>query len=200
MVLVDCLRPWLADKAPVRLLDIGCGTAVEAEPLLATGLIAEFVGVDLDESAVSLAQSHLPQATFVCADAAALDDSHHYNVILIRRPDLLAQPSSWQLVFAKLPDLLEPSGRIIVTVIGEQEAALSRQWLTANALPIIHTETLPLAEESYLLVADAPAIKAPSSFTLKTLDFAEGEGMYCDPLTGLCVMPDPLSEPENSHE
>ncbi len=107
MVLIKTLQPWMSGNAPVRLLDIGCGTAVEAEPLLATGLIAEFVGVDLDETAVSQAQSRLPQAAFVCTDAAALDDSHHYDIILIRRPDLLAQPAGWQPVFAKLPRLLE---------------------------------------------------------------------------------------------
>jgi len=200
MVLIEYLQPWMSGDAPVRLLDIGCGTAVEAEPLLATGLIAEFVGVDLDETAVSQAQSRLPQAAFVCTDAAALDDSHHYDIILIRRPDLLAQPAGWQPVFAKLPRLLEPSGRIIVTVIGEGEAALARQWLTANDLPIIHAETLPLADESHMLVADAVVQTTPSPLKVMTLDFAEGEGMYCDPLTGLCVTPDPVSELENSYE
>ncbi|MCP4195649.1 MAG: class I SAM-dependent methyltransferase [Proteobacteria bacterium] len=100
MVLIAHLQPWFTGKSPVRLLDIGCGTAVEAEPLLASGLITEFVGVDLDETAISLVQSRLPQATFLCADAAALDDSHHYDVILIRRPDLLARPAGWQQVFA----------------------------------------------------------------------------------------------------
>ena len=98
MVLVEYLQPWLTGDVPVRLLDIGCGMAVEADPLLATGLIAETVGVDLDETAVSLAQSRLPQAAFICAEAAALGDSHHYDVILIRRPDLLAQPAGWQPV------------------------------------------------------------------------------------------------------
>ncbi len=33
-----------------------------------------------------------------------------------------------------------------------------------------------------------------------TLVSAEGEGMYCDPLAGLCVAPDPLYEPEDPDE
>jgi len=196
MDILTYLQPWLASTSPARLLDIGCGTAVEADPLLATGLIAEFVGVDLDETAVSQAQSRLPQATFICADAAALDGDHSYNTILIRRPDLLAQPDSWQRVFANLNGLLTPSGRILVTVIGDGEAAMVRRWLAANAHPIAHEETLPLRDETTLFVADAVAQKAPSPIKMMTFDFAEGEGMYCDPLTGLCVTP----ELENTDE
>ncbi|MCP4195648.1 MAG: hypothetical protein GY762_00725 [Proteobacteria bacterium] len=85
-----------------------------------------------------------------------------------------------------------------MTTIGEQEAALAHRWLAANKLPIAHTETLPLADESYLLVADEQTKVASSPLKTMTLDSAEGEGMYCDPLTGLYVTPDPISEPELS--
>jgi len=63
---------WLPAGSAVRVLEVGCGTADDVGTLLATGRVAEYIGVDLDELAVVRARAQWPRATFLCADAAQL--------------------------------------------------------------------------------------------------------------------------------
>jgi SAM-dependent methyltransferase len=123
----------LRGDGPVRVLAIGCGDADEVGAWLATGRVREVVGVDLDEEAVQRARARWPQATFLCADAAQLPDDfwHRFDVVLIRRPDLLAQPDRWRAVFAAIPSYLRPAGRVVVVVLGVAEEVLARRWLHA---------------------------------------------------------------------
>jgi len=146
---------WLPPGMGIRLLDIGCGIAEEAGELLSSGRIREFLGVDLDERAIAEARRRWPGARFEVADAAELaaEGVGRFEVILLRRPDLLAQPARWRRVFARLPDLLSPDGRVIVTLIAEGEARLARRWLEEAALRVLSVEPLPWPEERYLVWA-----------------------------------------------
>lgn len=151
----DRFRRWLPSRKGIRLLDIGCGAAEEAGELLASGKVADFLGVDLDERAIAEAQARWPQARFICEDAARLSPEAvgRFEVILIRRPDLLAQPARWHQVFLRLPDLLRPGGRVIVTLIGEDEAALARRWLEEAGLRVLQIEDRSEPEERYWILA-----------------------------------------------
>ncbi len=145
---------WLPPGDALRLLDIGCGTAEEAGALIASGRVRDFLGVDLDEEAIVRARARWRGTRFVCADAARLRPEHVglFDVILLRRPDLLAQPGRWRAVFARLPALLSSGGRVIVTVIDEGEALLARRWLEEAGLCLLRVEPLPEPEERILLV------------------------------------------------
>ncbi|GBD08331.1 27-O-demethylrifamycin SV methyltransferase [Candidatus Thermoflexus japonica] len=152
----DRFRRWLPPRKGIRLLDIGCGTAEEAGELLASGKVADFLGVDLDERAIVEAQARWPEARFMCEDAVRLSPEAvgRFEVILIRRPDLLAQPARWHPVFLRLPVLLRPAGRVIVTLIGGGEAALAQRWLEEAGLRILQVEDRREPEERYWILAE----------------------------------------------
>ena len=187
------LRPWLPDLQALHVLEVGCATADEAGALLELGAVTEYVGVDLDESAIKRARDRWPQATFLCADAARLPARYHgaLDVILIRRPDLLAQPKRWREVFAALPTLLHAQGRILVRLIGEGETQLARAWWADEGCEAVHVGALDLPDKQRLLVAEIANASVPIKPPLKLIQFDAGadEGAYCDPLTGKCFTP-----------
>ncbi len=154
---------WLPPGVALRVLDIGCGAAEEAGELLASGRVRDFLGVDLDEGAIAEARARWPGARFVCADAARLSPGRigRFDAILIRRPDLLAQPGRWRQVFARLPVWLSPGGRVILTLIGEGEARLARRWLEEAGLRVLHVESLPWPEEPILLLFEGASPDGP---------------------------------------
>ena len=150
------LRPWLPTTPALRVLEIGCGTAEDAGEWLACE-VREYVGVDLDELAIAQARARWPGLTFLCADAAHLAGTAvgRFHAVLIRRPDLFARPGNWEQVFAALPALLRPGGRVLVTLMGPGETALARRWLEKNGLCVMETICGSDAGRGYLLVAEA---------------------------------------------
>lgn len=176
---VETIMFWLPPRDPLRVLEIGCGAGEGLGQLLESGRVLEFVGVDLDETAIEEARARWPQATFLCADAARLPASFvgRFDVALLRRPDLLAQPQRWREVFDRLPVWLRPGGRAIVAVMGQAEASLASRWLGEGGLQVIHRGEqggLPLR----VFVAEAP---------FPVLWDNSGEGMACDARTGDCL-------------
>jgi SAM-dependent methyltransferase len=177
------LRRWLPAVPSPRVLEIGCGAAEDIGEWLADG-VGEYVGVDLDETAIAHARARWPGVTFLCADAARLPAepalspvegyAGRFHAVLIRRPDLFAQPGRWQQVFAALPALIQPGGRVIVTLLGAGETTVAREWLVANKL-------LLLWSEEHLLVAEA----AP----LTPIRLDADEGAFCDSRSGECFLP-----------
>ena len=151
------LGQWLPATTPLRMLDIGCGTAEETGGQLASGTVTEFVGVDLDETAIIEARARWPGAKFICADAARLGPEYtlRFDAVLLRRPDLLAQPGRWRQVFKRLPTLLQAEGRVLLTLFGMAEASVAHGWLTAEGLRVLHTGWLPQPDEPHLMVAEA---------------------------------------------
>lgn len=166
------LRRWLPDMPSLRLLEIGCGAVEDVGEWLADG-VGEYVGVDLDETAIAQARARWPGATFRCADAARLPPEYvgYFHAVLIRSPDVFAQPGRWQQVFAALPALIQPEGRVIVTLLGAREIIVAREWLVANGWRLLWSE-------DRLLVAEAAPL------TLIRLD--ADEGAFCDPRSGAC--------------
>lgn len=82
------------------------------------------------------ARSRWPHLTFLCEDAARLSPEvvGRFHLVLIRQPDLWARPANWHQVFAALPPLLLPAGRVLVEVAGKGEAALAQRWLREAGL------------------------------------------------------------------
>jgi len=150
-------EPFWLPAGPVRVLEVGCGTADDVGTLLASGRVAEYIGVDLDELAVVRARAQWPRATFLCADAAQLPEAYHrrFDLVLIRRPDMLAQPSRWRQVFAKVSAYLGDGGRVVVITLGQAEAAVARQWLEEAGMEVAQGD-VPDGPMRWVLVA-APA-------------------------------------------
>ncbi len=148
------LRRWLSLVSSPRLLEIGCGAAEDAGEWLAGG-VAEYVGVDLDETAIARARARWPRMTFLCTDAARLPATAagRFHAVLIRRPDLFVRPGNWQQVFAALPALLLSQGRVLMTLLGAAETAVARRWLEENGLRVVAEERWPGPDVSYLLIA-----------------------------------------------
>jgi predicted TPR repeat methyltransferase len=162
---LSVLHRWLPLVPSPRLLEIGCGAAEDAGEWLAGG-VAEYVGVELDEVAIAQARARWPGLTFLCADAAHLPRAvvGRFHAVLIRRPDLFARPGNWQQVFAVLPALLQPQGRVLVTLLGAGETAVARRWLETNGLHIVAEERWPDPEASYLLVAEVLLARCRTGF------------------------------------
>jgi hypothetical protein len=73
---------------------------------------------------------------------------------VIRQPDLFARPTNWHQVFATLPALLLPAGRVLVEVAGKGEAALAQRWLRESGLPVVGAEQTR-DQAGFRLVAEA---------------------------------------------
>jgi SAM-dependent methyltransferase len=173
---LDAILRWLPAGDSLHVLEIGCGVPEGLGQLLESGGVREFVGVDLDEAAVRRARARWPQATFLCADAARLPPSlaGRFHVVLVRRPDLLAQPGRWREVLHRVPVWLHPGGRAVLSVTGQAEALVASRWLEEAGLRVTHREEradLGLR----LCVAEAPPVVV-----------WDGSGEVCDTRTGRC--------------
>ncbi len=187
---------WLADllptHRPLSMLDIGCGDCPEGETLLAGGV--QVTGIDFDEQAIAAAHTRLPDARFICADAAVLTEgwTAPFDAVLFRRPDIAAQPARWQKILTLTPGWLSPGGRIILTTPGPQEAALARQLLEQAGFLFATKEQLDVEGECFLVTATGTAAAKPGrvpAAAMKVMRWEEEENnpaMYCDPKTGLC--------------
>ncbi len=171
---------WLPPASGLRILEVGCGDADDIGDLWATGRVAELTGVDLDETAVVRARARWPQARFLCADAAHLPETyrHRFDIVLIRRPDLLAQPGRWQRVFAVARAYLRPGGRVVAVVLGVAEAAVARRWLERSGLDVVQAPDGGGTGEQVLVAQPAawPAVWDDA-----------GDAAVCDTATGVCI-------------
>lgn len=194
--------PWIEQALegascarPRRVLSVGCGTCEEGEALvqaLGGPQALQLVGVDLDETAIEEARRRLPIGTFLCADAARLPTRWRgsFDLVLVRRPDLLAQPQRWREVLAALPGLLGPGGQLILTFAGHAEARVARHWLLDVGLKVLRERALETPEEPWLLVArmSPPEKTQPADREAAVLVWEDGGGPLCDWETGLCAI------------
>ncbi|MBX7252922.1 MAG: class I SAM-dependent methyltransferase [Candidatus Promineofilum sp.] len=190
---------WLGVRLPagrpLRLLTVGCGACPEGKSLLAAGV--ELTGVDFDEQAIATARARLPEATFICRDAARFDPGQDslFDVILLRRPDIAAQPAPWQAILTRIPARLAPGGQVMLTTPGPHEAALAADWLLAAGFARVHKEPLDADDEHFLVTASQPAmgkampIPATKPLAVNVVLWNEDDdeaAPVCDLTTGLC--------------
>ena len=199
---------WLVEmlpaKRPLRLLDLGCADCPEAEALVAAGV--EVVGVDLDEAAIVAARCRMPGARFRCSDAADMLRSHQasFDVVLVRRPDLAAQPERWRQVLTRAATCLAPHGRVLLTTPGPEEARLARKWLEAPGFARVEEAVLAKGE-LFVVTATEPALRPASPGPRLPAGVVrwdgEDEAEVCDVKTGTCGPPGRTTgnRPENDH-
>ena len=185
---------WLTSRLPtgrpLRLFDIGCGSCPEGDALSLAGV--EVTGIDLDEEAIQSARARLPGGTFLCGDAGDLagKHDHSFEVILLRRPDLTAQPARWRKVLSMVCDWLASDGQVLLSTPGPEEARLGLCWLDEAGFLKTNQETLDHPGERFLLTAREPIAgqaKSRPALPGNVIRWEDDEAIAaCDPRTGMC--------------
>jgi SAM-dependent methyltransferase len=103
----------LHKSAPVRVLDLGCGTGMLAGAFLRTG--CEYTGFDISETAVNLARSKYPAGRFEVGNIADLPISGPFDIVIERTVFIhLVEDAYWKSVIREVARLLATDGVFIV--------------------------------------------------------------------------------------
>jgi SAM-dependent methyltransferase len=192
---MDATFEGLLDRLPdlhsSRVLDIGCGPCTEAEALLARGV--ELTGIDQDEETMERVRERVPQATFITGDAQQWlqGSSGGYDVVLMRRPDVIFRNESWRRIFGLVPRAAGPQGLVVVTTPGRSEAAIAERWLREVADDVSTTQ-LEDDEERFAVVARSVHEKGTDMGTNSLIQqlawYDDAPVMVCDVRTGQCTV------------
>jgi SAM-dependent methyltransferase len=107
------------DAHPFSILDLGCGDASSLVPVLNKNMVSCYVGVDLSESALAIAQHNLAylgeKATWIQADLARLDlgSDQKFEVIYSSFAIHHLQDAAKRELYTKIYNHLEPGGYFI---------------------------------------------------------------------------------------
>jgi 2-polyprenyl-3-methyl-5-hydroxy-6-metoxy-1,4-benzoquinol methylase len=121
----DFVEALLEGLAPAsHILDLGCGTGRPlGSHLLARG--HRVTGVDQAESLLALARRRHPEATWIESTLQAFDTPERFAAVVcwdalfhIERPEHAG-------LFARMAGMLEPGGRLMVTVGGSEHPAFT---------------------------------------------------------------------------
>jgi ubiquinone/menaquinone biosynthesis C-methylase UbiE len=113
-------RRWLRDlldRLPdgSRVLELGCGRGVPATRELARR--HEVVGVDISSSQIALARHHVPEATFVHADATELElPDASYDAVVALYMFGHIPPGEGAALVARIAGWLKPAGLLLATM------------------------------------------------------------------------------------
>jgi cyclopropane fatty-acyl-phospholipid synthase-like methyltransferase len=175
------LRDLLQPGAGV--LELGCGAGVPITQALAER--CRVTGVDISEEQIALAERHVPDATFLCADMAALDFANgtfdavvaFYALTHVPREEhagLLARIAGWLrpggLLFATMgagdsPDMVEPDWLGAPMFFSHFDAASNRTMVRRAGFELVDAEVVAEDEdgepvEFLWVVARKPASRA----------------------------------------
>ena len=173
---------WLPKKRPLSVLDIGCGLCTEAEELVQSGI--ELTGIDQDGETIEKNRQRMPNVNWIVGDAAHWHTDQVYDAVLIRRPDILMRPQSWQAVFRRLPEWTQ--GPVIVTTFGKSEAKTAEQALNKIAGKVTCRQTND-PEDSYVIQAEDIQKPQKTNDLVQSLSWDDQPGMVCDVRTGKCT-------------
>jgi SAM-dependent methyltransferase len=103
---------FVADLAPARVLDAGCGTGRVAIELARRGM--DVVGTDLDPAMLATARREAPDLRWVEADLVALDLEERFDVVVTAGNVMIfLAPGTEGSVVARLAAHLVPGGRLV---------------------------------------------------------------------------------------
>ncbi|WP_432937610.1 class I SAM-dependent methyltransferase [Kribbella sp. CA-253562] len=115
-----------------RVLDIGCGSGIPLARELA-GAGHAVTGVDLSEVQVCRARELVPQATFIQADAAALDFPPESFDAVVSLYMLIHLPQDEQQeLLAKVARWLRPGGWFVCTTGQHEWTGVDGDWLDSG--------------------------------------------------------------------
>lgn len=128
---------WLVDDFSARLpdgakvLDLGCGAGVPSTRRLAERF--EVVGVDVSRAQLDLARTHVPQATFIEGDLAALTlpaESFEGVTALYSIPHVPREGHAG--LFREVVSWLRPGGLLLASLGAGDSPDWTGQWLGAE--------------------------------------------------------------------
>ncbi|HYM64121.1 MAG TPA: methyltransferase domain-containing protein [Gaiellaceae bacterium] len=124
---------WLADllarlDAGSDVLDLGCGNGIPATQAIAQRHNA--VGVDISARQIALARKNVPNADFMCGDAASLDfpENRFDAVVSFYMLGHIPRAEHARLL-ARIFGWLRPRGYFLVSVEEEEEPDTVADWL-----------------------------------------------------------------------
>jgi SAM-dependent methyltransferase len=157
----------LMDRLPIgaEVLELGCGAGVPVTQALAER--GHVTGVDISTEQIALAEQHVPDATFICADLTALDFAPgsfdavvaFYALTHIPRAEhaaLLTRICGWLrpggLLFATMgahdsPDIIEPDWLGAPMFFSHYDAEKNRDLVQQAGLEIISAEVAAEEED-----------------------------------------------------
>ena len=88
------------------------------------------VGVDIDLAALRTR----PVANLLQADITHLPLRKHFDLVLVRHPDIDKHPRDWRMALTGVPGWLAPQGCLLLTTYNAAEMDLMRGWLLNSPL------------------------------------------------------------------
>ncbi len=189
------LLDYIPKKRPLKLLDIGCSDCMEGEELIRSGVI--LTGIDQDEETMKAVRVRLSEGKFLTMNAADYQTPEFFDVILLRRPDLILGFRSWKKVFSRLSNWLTIGGLILVTTTGESEAKIALQLFSEIGTSGVELVSTEWENEQYLLRAEAPdslhsAVDSKRNLLVDELMWTDDQPAWvCDSKTGICSLLSP---------
>ena len=110
----------------LRILDIGCGGGILAEPMARLG--GQVTGIDATPEAIEAAQAHAMSAgltiDYQCTTAEALAESGaHYD--LVYASEVIEHVTDRKLFAASMAAMLAPGGTVVITTINRTLASFA---------------------------------------------------------------------------
>jgi cyclopropane fatty-acyl-phospholipid synthase-like methyltransferase len=119
------LDALLVDLAPgSQILDLGCGTGRPiAEAALQRG--HRLTGVDQAEALLALARARFPEATWIAAAIEQFESTQRFAAIVCWDSLFHIERSEHESLFARFVQLLEPGGRLMLSLGGSDHPAFT---------------------------------------------------------------------------
>lgn len=160
-------------------------------------------GVDQDEESIKLARARIPKARFSAANAEAWqpNDGEQFDVVLMRRPDLVLGSEGWKRTFQRLPHLVVQGATVLTTTPGRLEANLARRMLQEIGIEEPTMDELDFPDEKYLVTARinnhseqahvAGGHNSAAHSLARALAWSDEPAWVCDARTGVCTLQSP---------
>jgi 2-polyprenyl-3-methyl-5-hydroxy-6-metoxy-1,4-benzoquinol methylase len=123
-----------------NILDLGCGTGWFAEQLSHVGTVT---GIDLSETAISLASAQFPQITFIAGNLFELPLSAETFDVVVSQ-EVIAHVPDQVALLDRISHVLKPGGYFVVTTVNKfviermyhppDPPQHIKQWLDIRAL------------------------------------------------------------------
>ena len=105
---IDIAFELAGNPDQANVLEIGCGDGRDAKAIVAR--TPNYLGVDISEELVRIAQSHVPEGRFEVADAAEYDFPRNLDIVFAFASLLHLNKSELQTVFSGVAKVLRPAG------------------------------------------------------------------------------------------
>ncbi|MFP4321927.1 MAG: hypothetical protein ACLFTK_05680 [Anaerolineales bacterium] len=144
-------------EPPKRTLNAGCGLYTEADIIVRHWPDALHIGLDVNWPDLNLIRERISP---VQANLQALPFRCHFDLVVVRHPDIIRRPVSWRAFFETTPAILAPKGYLLVTTYSLRERDAVRATVPLARLIIDETQLAPVnlaGQDKYPLLYTVPS-------------------------------------------